>query len=117
MKDSFFINVTTSSYLEVASILKITPELKENSNEFLSINASEVSFKMGLDVKKKEVIIDAKNWKEIFLICIILVFFLVIFFLIAILMIKYRKFFSKKRPFGWSYRSNYDLWQFNSLNV
>ena len=37
-------------------------------------NSSEVSFKIGLDAKKQEVSIDVKNWKEIILVSLILIF-------------------------------------------
>ena len=43
-------------------------------------SASEVSIKVGIDVKRKEVEIDAKNWNEIIFVSMIFIFVLIIFF-------------------------------------
>jgi hypothetical protein len=43
-------------------------------------SATEVSIKVGIDVKRKEVEIDAKNWNEIIFVSMIFIFVLIIFF-------------------------------------
>jgi hypothetical protein len=47
-----------------------------------------------------------KNWKEIILVSLILIFCIIIFILLIIFFNKNRSFFCKRKPLGWSYRSN-----------
>ena len=94
-------NLQTELFLNVT---KVSMELTDFRIQDTPIG----SIKMGLDGEKKEVFIDAKNsnWKEIIVFCIILFFVLICLILILIVLIKYKAYFSRRKPFGWSYRSN-----------
>ena len=75
----------TSPIPELSSeILKNKTDIKSQGFERQDIY--DLSIKMGMDVKKKEVFIEAKNsnWKEIFLVCFILFFIFICIILIII---------------------------------
>jgi hypothetical protein len=71
------------------------------------INSSVVSFKMGIDTKNKEVLIDVKNWKEIILVPFFLIFLIICIILIILFFNKYKTYFFRRKPLGFSYRSNH----------
>ena len=107
---------TTKPSISVKKIVTTTPNhfpsvlllnQTEQSADFISRNGTSVSVKMGLDIKKKEIFIDAKNWKEIVCASILLIFILIVLTLVLMFLSKNKKYFCRRKPIGWSYRSNY----------
>ena len=82
--------------------------LNETSTDFISQNETSVSIKMGHDINKSEIFFDAKNtnWKEIAFVSIFLIFILIFLVCFFIFITKNKKYICKRKPIGWSYRSN-----------
>jgi hypothetical protein len=100
------------SFKATSRIPELSTEILNNKTDsklqgFERQDIYDLSIKMGMDVKKKEVLIEAKNstWKEIFLVCFIL-FFIFIFLILIIIFFGKNKDICKKKSLGWSYRLN-----------
>ena len=100
-------STTLSSSSTEYSSINSTSHKPSTTNLETRINSSVVSFKMGIDTKNKEVLIDVKNWKEIILVSFFLIFLIICIILIILFFNKNKSYFFRRKPFGFSYRSNH----------
>jgi hypothetical protein len=99
-------STTLSSSSTEYSSINSTSHKPSTTNFETRINSSVVSFKMGIDTKNKEVLIDV-NWKEIILVSFFLIFLIICIILIILFFNKNKSYFFRRKPFGFSYRSNH----------